>query len=832
MKKTVSVVLAFCLFLSCITMVRGELLQRIECENMSFTGKYAGRISSPFSGTGFYANGDSASAKVTFPYANAYYRITLKGASNNNTTAGISLYIDGTKAAAASFNSTAPAEQSFEITMYEAKISTVSLVLETDNGSNDTFVDYITIEHVGDIPAPPVLPEKGSVYTGEYRNLFSEIGISEQQVQKKLDDVFNQLFYGTDGPDIINNGRRVYYPVGDDMAYILDTGNEDVRSEGMSYGMMIAVQMNKQEEFNRLWKWAKTYMYHSEGERKGMFAWQCTTSGEKKDSNSAPDGEEYMAASLLFAAARWGNGSGIYNYRKEALNILSYMLYTNDRPGYELKTAIDPERKMVVFCPYGSAASYTDPSYHLPAFYEVFARESENSADKQIWHEVANTSREYFKKCTHPTTGLAPDYASFEGEGYGSKDYYSFDAWRVPMNIAMDYAWWKADEWQAAYVNRIQGFFHSEGMGTYYDNYDLNGEPKYNADHSIGAVGCNAVASLAADTSISWEFVKELWDTSVPEGKWRYYNGLLYMLSLLNVSGNYKAYLSDNTPVDPPVETATNQPAATATNQPAGTQNPSGSGDAPDGAWIEKLNHKTSLNNFQGLYTNYSMNSNVSYNQYGPSSTACMQITGGSSSAPAGIKLDVSSLFSDGDWIRAEFRIQVTGSPDTIQAFVTDNAAKTVLPRHGSGAMPTGQWIDYSTNAAKVISENGKTYFCVTNASGYWYIADIVLYKLNPEQEKTAEITCRNVTKSISGSSINLTIEISNSFKEEKTTERIVACYRNGKPVKVYTYNDVLKADDITMITANITDEGYDSIRIFYWDSLTDMKPLFDCIMI
>ena len=44
------------------------------------------------------------------------------------------------------------------------------------------------------------------------------------------------------------------------MAYIYTADTDDVRSEGMSYGMMICVQMDKREEFNRLWKWAKTYM--------------------------------------------------------------------------------------------------------------------------------------------------------------------------------------------------------------------------------------------------------------------------------------------------------------------------------------------------------------------------------------------------------------------------------------------------------------------------------------------------------------------------------------------------------------------------------------------
>jgi len=142
---------------------------------------------------------------------------------------------------------------------------------------------------------PPAAPV-GAVESGVYRNLFRERGNSDATIQAKLDAAWQQLFYGDD------HTQRVYYPIDDDMAYILDIGNGDVRSEGMSYGMMIAVQFNKQAEFNRLWKWAKTYMYHGDGPRKGYFAWHCTPDGKVLDANSASDGEEWFAMAALESA--------------------------------------------------------------------------------------------------------------------------------------------------------------------------------------------------------------------------------------------------------------------------------------------------------------------------------------------------------------------------------------------------------------------------------------------------------------------------------------------------------------------------------------------------
>ena len=86
----------------------------------------------------------------------------------------------------------------------------------------------------------------------DYRNVFAELGKSKQEIDERLKEIVDSFFYGED---------KVYFPVGDDMAYIEDTGNHDARTEGMSYGMMMCVQLNMKEEFDRLWKWSKTYMW-------------------------------------------------------------------------------------------------------------------------------------------------------------------------------------------------------------------------------------------------------------------------------------------------------------------------------------------------------------------------------------------------------------------------------------------------------------------------------------------------------------------------------------------------------------------------------------------
>ena len=116
--------------------------------------------------------------------------------------------------------------------------------------------------------------KRGAFETGTYRNVFAEAGYDKETIEKRKNEIFHTLFYGAES-------ERIYHPVGDDMAYIEDTGNHDARTEGMSYGMMMCVQMDRKEEFDRLWKWAKTYMYLEEGEMQDILHGRCSRMEQK-----------------------------------------------------------------------------------------------------------------------------------------------------------------------------------------------------------------------------------------------------------------------------------------------------------------------------------------------------------------------------------------------------------------------------------------------------------------------------------------------------------------------------------------------------------------------
>ena len=408
---------------------------------------------------------------------------------------------------------------------------------------------------------------KGAFETQAYRDLFVEMGYSPHAVEAKVQSVFNEVFYGP---------NRVYFEVGDSMGYVSDIKNHDARTEGMSYGMMIAVQMDKKDIFDRLWRWSKKYMQHQDGPREGYFAWSCKTDGTRNAEGAASDGELYFITALLFASNRWGNDTGI-NYKAEAQHILNCTMPREvDMPAprrfgqtqTEVKNEkqkiflIDPETQLITFTPDGFGQGFTDPSYHIPAFYEVWAKWADDGR-ADYWMGCADKSRAFLHKAINPQTGLNPDLCQYDGsemQGWGGRrnggNNFRYDSWRVPMNIALDYEWSCADrEWQQQYGETIQNFFYSQGVNDFVDQYRTDGTLPEEGEilgaggfrklrHSIGLVATTAAASMMCSHAKSKEFVDALWNAQhVPfeDGYFdAYYDGLLRLFAFMHLSGRYR----------------------------------------------------------------------------------------------------------------------------------------------------------------------------------------------------------------------------------------------------------------------------------------------------
>ncbi len=433
----------------------------------------------------------------------------------------------------------------------------------------------------------------GAYKTGRYANLFVErLNKTPAETRARIEQSFQKFFHG-DGQE-----ERVYFEIGANengpLAYITDWANNDARSEGLSYGMMIAVQLGKKREFDALWNWSKTYMLNTDPKNpsRGYFAWSMNTDGTPRSTSAAPDGEMFYAMSLYFAANRWGNGKGIYNYKNEADIILKGMrhhgILTGTAPfrvhadgplAVEPSTGwpspnnraeqakaikegkpwppvrrsgaprevsvgpmVDEEHAMIRFVPETNLPG-TDPSYHLPAFYELWARWAPKE-ERAFWARAAEASRNLFHKAAHPETGLSPDRTNYDGTpsmGWdGKPSIYAYDSWRTISNMAVDYSWFKKDPRQIALSDRYQNFLFKEGIKTFADKYTLDGKPASDR-HSVGMLAAAAAGGLAATPGeVSNAFLQEFWDTPMPVGEQRYFDGMLYIFNMMHLSGEFR----------------------------------------------------------------------------------------------------------------------------------------------------------------------------------------------------------------------------------------------------------------------------------------------------
>lgn len=433
----------------------------------------------------------------------------------------------------------------------------------------------------------------GAFRTHRYRDLFAEqLGTKPGEATAKLEAAFQRFFHG-DAQE-----ERVYFETGANadgpLAYVTDWANNDARTEGMSYGMMIAVQLGHKREFDALWNWSKTYMLVTDPANPsvGYFAWSMATDGSPRSVGAAPDGEEYYAMALLFAARRWPGGSGIYDYQREADSILRGMRHhpvltgttplrihpgdapfvTPDMPWPSLNTRaaaaeaaktgtpwppyrpsrasrtvrvgpmVDEAHAMVRFVA-ETEVDGTDASYHLPAFYELWSRWGPTE-DRAFWARAADASRTLFATVTGPRTGLAPDRSHFDGSTMltqdGKPDPFGYDSWRTVSNWSVDYAWWGKDARERVLSDRVQHFLAGQGIDRFPDRYTLAGEP-LSTRHSPGMVAAAAVGGFAATPGpVSKAFLKALWDMKLPTGEQRYFDGMLYLMSMMHCSGQFQ----------------------------------------------------------------------------------------------------------------------------------------------------------------------------------------------------------------------------------------------------------------------------------------------------
>ncbi len=335
---------------------------------------------------------------------------------------------------------------------------------------------------------------------------------------------------------------------------------DDTLSEGIAFGMLIAVNQNDQSLFDALygtWKRspaanAGTLMKSCLGGGGGSTKRACSPSD-----GSATGADQDAAYALLMADRLWGG-----SYTVGAIAMLKDIWEKDiDSSGTKL-----PKGGSRYQAPTGTERDQiTSPSYFAPSYYRAFA-----SVDSDRSHDWLAVVAAIYKVLGSPLAGkdgLLPDWCATSCTSAASTDfardsYYYYDAHRLPLRIALDYCFYGTAE-AKAYTNLTTGFFvqaASKGIGYVKDIFDASRAGKATAaPNSASALGAAAVGAMASGRN-SQSFLDDAYQTVFdiatrgtmapslyvspgehddPMPTYSYQNATLGLLSLLIMTGNF-----------------------------------------------------------------------------------------------------------------------------------------------------------------------------------------------------------------------------------------------------------------------------------------------------
>ena len=266
----------------------------------------------------------------------------------------------------------------------------------------------------------------------------------------------------------------------------------DTVSEGIAYGMMIAVAFNDQSLFDTLygtWKanaTAGSLMTWCLGSGGGSMGTACATSG-----GSATDADEDAAYALLMAGKVWG---GTYN--ASAVTMIGD-IWSHDIDGASGGTMLPKGGSN-----YGSPSSaITNASYFAPSMYRAFAAVDSG----HDWAGVATASLNAVNGPIEGSNGLIPAWCSGScktaaSNGAATDGDYQYDSHRIPMRIGLDYCYNKTAAAQS-YTTKNTAFFAAaaaNGIAYIQDMYTPSGGPvSGTAPNSASIIGTAGVGAMA-----------------------------------------------------------------------------------------------------------------------------------------------------------------------------------------------------------------------------------------------------------------------------------------------------------------------------------------------
>ena len=310
-------------------------------------------------------------------------------------------------------------------------------------------------------------------------------------------------------------------------------------SEGIAYGMIIAVAMGDQPLFDGLWKYSQEFLNEN-----GLMHWYINAAGTAPISTGgATDSDEDMAWALVMADRQWG-GKGSLD--------TDYIEYAKTQIEAIWDHEIDHGQGD--FLKPGDTWNETvfNPSYFAPNQYRIFGQVTGKVAE---WNRVIDRGYEMLNKCLNAENknqdnGLAPAWCDLNGKptGTNSAFNYQYDSARIPFRIGQDYCY-NGEPRAKAYLEKVSTFFANVGAAKIVDGYALDGTPEPDKDsdpngpQSAVFVGTAAVGAMH-DPKFQ-PFIDEAYAlvaTGELLARSRYYNLSWTPLTLLMLTGNLNEF--------------------------------------------------------------------------------------------------------------------------------------------------------------------------------------------------------------------------------------------------------------------------------------------------
>jgi hypothetical protein len=262
---------------------------------------------------------------------------------------------------------------------------------------------------------------------------------------------------------------------------------DDAVSEGISYGMFLALYCNDSAYFNKVWDAGEKYMWNAGG----YYDWRRgSNGGNVGDNGPAADADQDIALLLIFADQLvknkiWNSYTSVKGatYASRARDLLN-----------TVRTSMIGSNNALQPGNWGPGNTTINPGYFAPAFYRVFAEF--DSANKASWENLIDGCYTMIAKSPGYDRGLVPDWFNFDGQSTGGAGYNAYfdgdalyrDAIRVFWRLGIDYLWY-GEPRAKAFLDNSMNFIEKEGGAPAANFFDMIGSLLPEADAETLSLG-------------------------------------------------------------------------------------------------------------------------------------------------------------------------------------------------------------------------------------------------------------------------------------------------------------------------------------------------------